>query len=187
MKNIIWNFFLFLALSPFMVSAWDDCPLGMVNDPYPGDCGKYIDTDKNGICDHSEPDPKKELSENNIKNDVQESQIKNSNSKTQKQIISSKYNFFSLSIIIIIFYLISYFSVKKGKIKLKTHKKIWNILLLFFFLISGLLGIILVLKVDYDIVFNLPFNILFVHVESGIAMAIISFFHIFERIKYFKM
>lgn len=187
MKNIIWSFFLFLALSPFMALAWDDCPLDIVNDPYPGNCGKYIDTDKNGICDHSEPNPNKELSENIMKSDVQESQIKDSNSKTQKQIISSKYNFLSLSTIVIIFYLISYFSVKKGKIKLKTHKKIWNILLLFFFLISGLLGIILVLKVDYGFVFNLPFNILFLHVESGITMAIISFFHIFERIKCFKI
>ena len=24
--------------------AWDDCPFGQVDDPYPGDCGRYIDT-----------------------------------------------------------------------------------------------------------------------------------------------
>lgn len=39
------------------VYAWDDCPKGKVNDPYPGDCARYIDTDNNGICDHSEPAP----------------------------------------------------------------------------------------------------------------------------------
>ncbi|MBW2998901.1 4Fe-4S binding protein [Candidatus Woesearchaeota archaeon] len=31
-----------------------DCPLGIVNDPYPGDCGIYVDKDNNGICDLSE-------------------------------------------------------------------------------------------------------------------------------------
>ena len=50
----------FLAL-PSMdavnVYAWDDCPKGLVNDEYPGSCPRYIDTDENGICDHSEPAP----------------------------------------------------------------------------------------------------------------------------------
>jgi hypothetical protein len=31
-----------------------DCPHGEVNCEYPGNCGKYIDTDNNDICDHSE-------------------------------------------------------------------------------------------------------------------------------------
>ncbi len=31
------------------------CPLGLVNDPYPGACTLYIDADSNGICDLSEP------------------------------------------------------------------------------------------------------------------------------------
>jgi hypothetical protein len=37
--------------------AWDDCPLGLVNDPYPGACPRYVDTNNDGICDHSQPDP----------------------------------------------------------------------------------------------------------------------------------
>lgn len=39
------------------VMAWDDCPKGLVDDPYPGECSKYIDTDNDGICDHSQPAP----------------------------------------------------------------------------------------------------------------------------------
>lgn len=31
------------------------CPLGLVNDPFPGECRHYIDRDNNGICDLSEP------------------------------------------------------------------------------------------------------------------------------------
>jgi len=42
---------------PIVTFAWDDCPYGLVNDPYPGECNKYIDTDDDGICDHSQPAP----------------------------------------------------------------------------------------------------------------------------------
>ena len=34
--------------------SYSDCPLGNVDCKYPGACGKYIDTDNNDICDHSE-------------------------------------------------------------------------------------------------------------------------------------
>ena len=40
-----------------VVYAWDDCPKGLVNDEYPGNCSLYVDTDENSICDHSEPAP----------------------------------------------------------------------------------------------------------------------------------
>jgi len=40
-----------------VVYAWDDCSKGLVNDEYPGNCSLYIDTDENGICDHSELAP----------------------------------------------------------------------------------------------------------------------------------
>lgn len=31
-----------------------ESPKGLSNDPYPGSCAQYIDSDKNGICDTSE-------------------------------------------------------------------------------------------------------------------------------------
>lgn len=31
------------------------CPFGRVNDPYPGQCKRYVDVNDNGICDLSEP------------------------------------------------------------------------------------------------------------------------------------
>ena len=30
------------------------CPHGLVNDAYPGKCGRYVDKNGNGICDLSE-------------------------------------------------------------------------------------------------------------------------------------
>jgi len=39
--------------------AWDDCPYGITNSScyYPGYCSRYVDTNNNNICDHSEPAP----------------------------------------------------------------------------------------------------------------------------------
>jgi len=39
--------------------AWDDCPYGMTNSSchFPGYCSRYVDTNNNNICDHSEPAP----------------------------------------------------------------------------------------------------------------------------------
>jgi len=31
------------------------CPRGLVNDPYPGRCRRYVDANGNGVCDRSEP------------------------------------------------------------------------------------------------------------------------------------
>lgn len=65
-KYILIVFFLILGLEIGIflpkwfigkVNAWDDCPLGEVNDEYPGECPRYEDTDNNGICDRSEPAP----------------------------------------------------------------------------------------------------------------------------------
>jgi len=56
MKNII--IFFALTLSLFFTSSFsyaNDCPFGLVNDPAPGQCGRFVDSDKSGFCDHSEP------------------------------------------------------------------------------------------------------------------------------------
>ena len=47
--------FLVLLLTLAQGQTWNDCPYGKVNDTYPGDCGRYVDTDGDGICDHSQP------------------------------------------------------------------------------------------------------------------------------------
>jgi hypothetical protein len=54
------------------------------------------------------------------------------------------------------------------------------------FLVSGLLGILLVVRINYGPAIQLPFNILFWHVEFGIAMTLISIFHIIWHWQYFK-
>jgi hypothetical protein len=56
MKNIL-ALLVVLVSSSLAAAQWDDCPAGRVNDTYPGDCGGYVDTDGDGVCDHSQPPP----------------------------------------------------------------------------------------------------------------------------------
>ncbi|CAB3288714.1 conserved exported protein of unknown function [Methanocaldococcus lauensis] len=68
MKKLFTIFLLFSFLFSILTLsfAWNDCPYGRVNCTYPGECGRYIDTNNNGICDHSEPPPSNvEYNENN--------------------------------------------------------------------------------------------------------------------------
>ncbi|MFO8077014.1 MAG: hypothetical protein R6U21_00005 [Thermoplasmatota archaeon] len=66
------------------------------------------------------------------------------------------------------------------------HKKIWNVLLLITFLVSGIFGIILAILVSYGIRLSFYADLLFWHVEFGIAMAVISIFHMAWHWRYYK-
>ena len=110
----------------------------------------------------------------------------NVDSGVKLTVLSEKYNFIPLSFIISIIYMISYVLAKKKIFKMVVHKMIWNTILLFSFLISGLLGIFLVMEINYKIMFSfLPFNMLYWHVEFGIVMFLIAVFHILWHWKYF--
>ncbi len=69
--------------------------------------------------------------------------------------------------------------------KEKTHLKFWNYILLVVFLITGLLGLFSVVKVNYKLV--IPNYELYLqwHVSFGIAMVFVSFFHLSYHLKYF--
>jgi len=63
-KIFLFIFFIIVILFQFsntqfsLAQVWDSCPFGLVDDPYPGECGRYIDTNQDGICDLSQPNPK---------------------------------------------------------------------------------------------------------------------------------
>ena len=251
---------MFSVVLPTTVLAWNDCPSGEINDAYPGDCNKYIDTDKDGICDHSQPAPEDRIdtATNTATNAVtteeeihdlisgQELRTKTVNEiaqlykidttefakalsdhykvniksadhfqflkdnyavepsiakaiavsiRTKQPLVTSEsdssknkriYDLAPISLFLIFLYVLSHILSKKNIISIGNHRKLWNILLLVTFLVSGILGILLVIKINFGIAIPLPFNILFWHVEAGIAMAVISIFHILWHWTYFK-
>jgi hypothetical protein len=176
MKKII-LILLILLFIPNLTLAWNDCPFGLINNPAPGSCWRFIDTDQDGFCDHSQPAPDKRgqvLSENDIEK---------AGSQVQKKKVG--YEFFSVLIILSFLYFVSLMLAKRKIISLVTHRKIWNILLLVTFLISGISGLILVININYNLDIALFFNLLYCHVETGIAMMIIAIFHIGWHWQYF--
>ena len=112
----------------------------------------------------------------------------NATSSNSGQSNNSRLNYYFLPILLVlsIFYFITYTLSKKKKIKIIQHRKVWNVILLITFLISGIFGIILAILISYGIRLTFYSDLLFWHVEFGIAMAIISMFHIAWHWKYFK-
>lgn len=88
------------------------------------------------------------------------------------------YNFFLITGLVLGVYFLT-----KG---LKFHRQLWNMILLVFFLISGLLGLLLAFAIDQKMPLLQYRTILWIHVEAGIIMAIVSIFHTLWHIPYFK-
>ena len=195
------------VFTPLTSLAWNDCPYNETNCTSPGLCSDYIDTDNDGICDHSQPAPadrnttdtdSKTAPENieNTTEDTNESELisgKDLKTKTVGEIakINNKktertYHALPITLFLIVLYFISFILSKLKIISLIAHKKIWNVFLLIAFLVSGFSGMLLIIRLNSNFVIPWPFNLLFWHVETGIAMFIISLFHIIERRTYFK-
>ncbi len=86
----------------------------------------------------------------------------------------------------IILYLFTLLLSKLSIIKLVTHRKIWNILLLVTFIITAILGLILAVQVNYKL--ELPYlkQILTYHVDFGIGMSMITVFHFLWHWNYYR-
>jgi len=171
-----------------LVFATSDCLNG--NDDgdckYPGECGRYIDENNDKICDHSiSPNKNEDTSiADSTTTDTDDSSLLIA--ETHNNDNSNTYHFLPILLILTFLYATSILLVRKKIISIIDYRKVWNILLLVTFLISGILGILLIVMVNRDILIRLPFNILFWHVEIGIAMFVICVFHIIDRWNYFK-
>jgi len=91
--------------------------------------------------------------------------------------MSTPYAVIPIGIIAIFLYLLTFLAARLEIIKSKTHRSIWNIMLLITFLVTGTLGLLLAIKVNYKLKFPLADKILIWHVDFGIGMAMIAIFH----------
>ncbi|MFH1597874.1 MAG: ferredoxin [Patescibacteria group bacterium] len=87
--------------------------------------------------------------------------------------------------IVVVLYLTTWLLVKFKKLQLATHRKIWNVLMAAFFLISALLGLLMAISLDNKLSLSWYREVLWVHVELGIAMAVIAIFHFAWHLRYF--
>lgn len=206
---------IFLLISLFgvfsLAQAQTACPKGLTNDPYPGECGLYTDVNKDKICDLSQDESGKKyptvvpnsvptadsfISENKetlfseITPSVLLDDSNNTNKLEEKEnvlvVTRNKYNLFPLASLIIVAYLLSLQLVKRKIINLFQQRLFWNLVLLISFLISAILGIFLVIKINFGWMLPFGLNFLYWHVEMGVVMTVVSFFHLFWHRPYFK-
>lgn len=104
----------------------------------------------------------------------------------KKKNIPRPYNALLITGICLAAYLLTFVLVKLGKIKKITHRKIWNVVLLFTCLVSCLLGLVLALQINYRFGMDYFRDLLKLHVEFGIAMTVVVIFHIIWHLKYYK-
>ena len=100
--------------------------------------------------------------------------------------IAPKYHLISITIPLLVLYILSLVLVKKNVITKNLNRKIWNIALTASFLVSGILGMVLVFWLNYGYHPDCYFTVKVLHVEFGIAMAAISIFHILWHLSYYK-
>jgi len=101
------------------------------------------------------------------------------------EVAARGYHLIPIAIALTILYLATYALAKKKIIQYRNCIKLWNVFLLITFLISTILGIILVIRINFNWNPNLHFNMLYWHVETGIVLAVISIFHISWHWRYF--
>jgi len=271
---------------PTAALAWDDCPKGLVNDPFPGECRRYEDTNGDGICDLSQPKPAATTTTTEVVASTTTTTTKVAatsataattttasgepptgdcplgpcigcgacfgvpvltatasavSSSEDGEIIEAsavagaatvaavgdsgntttttpssggpdslaaavsngtapasttddsggsplmtQYMVSPIAIAFFLIYGVSFILYKTKRIRIATHRKIWNVLLAATFLITGIFGLILTIQLDYELPFRIPFDLLFWHVEAGIVMTLISLFHLGWHFNYYR-
>ena len=99
--------------------------------------------------------------------------------------MNTAYPLFPVTLITILAFFTTWLFSKWDIIAVKSHRKFWNYLLLISFLISGLLGMLSVVKVNYKLEIRSYETLMQWHVAFGIGMVIISFFHLSWHLRYY--
>lgn len=88
------------------------------------------------------------------------------------------YDFIIVSILLLLAYFGSYTLYHKNFINKAVHIRLWNILILFTFLVSAGTGFTLLGLVEYGLALPVSQVFLYWHIKLGIAMFWIALFHI---------
>jgi hypothetical protein len=175
--------------------VWGSCPKGKVNDPYPGDCHLYIDTNNDNICDRSQSNPAATATTSNSGSSIQTipgavstptiTTTITGSATANSTTTTSSYYFLPVALVTLALYCTTWTLSIKKTLKNLTHRKIWNAVLLVTLAGSALLGLVRIFIKDYSMDINLPFNVLFWHVEISIVLGAVGLFHIIWHWRYF--
>ncbi|MDY9923848.1 hypothetical protein [Methanobacterium sp.] len=175
---------LIALLTPIAVYAWNDCPYGLLNDPFPGQCPRYVDTNQDNLCDHSESPSSGTLTNSSTtqSNDSVNSKNNSNSSFSDIQNASSvppeNYNLIPLVTTTLIIYLITYLLYLENHLKRSIYYAIWKYVLMVSFILTGVTGLILGIFINYGIQTSWNLTIDFWHAEFAIIMAVSTLTHI---------
>lgn len=185
---------LIILLAPIAVYAWEDCPYGLVDDPFPGQCPRYVDSNQDGICDLSQPPPEGAVNTTNITENQTEGGRRRGNQENissgeinePEDVPGANFYLIPLAVLTSIAYLVTYFLYLNDRLKRRSYYRIWNYVLTGSFLISGITGIVLTVFINFGI--HTPWNVSidFWHAEFSIIVAVTSIFHVHLYWKQFK-
>jgi hypothetical protein len=195
-----------IAAMSMSSSCASSCPYGLVNDPYPGQCPRYVDGDGDGICDLSQPvTTSTETSSSDTSTSDQDISGHNGAGASEQtnttppvespdsglgngDVAGDTTSYFVLpvSLILIGAYLFTHFLFTKGILKQNKHRKIWNLLVTAGYLGTGVTGVLIILLVNLGIKTALNQPITFWHAELAILMTIGTIIHIHLYQKPFK-
>lgn len=172
MNKIVCFILLTIVALAFVVQSaysWLDCPYGRVNDPYPGQCEFYVDTNQNQICDRSETP-----------------EASSPEGIEGKEGGAAFLGFGLWSIFLIIAsYFIHWYLVTKTNLQEKfqwlnqrTFRYFWNLVLLLGFIPVAFTGILWLLGIR-----NATLSLW--HIRTGIIFTVVVVLHLWERFKYF--
>jgi len=99
--------------------------------------------------------------------------------------MNTAYSLVPISILVILFYSLSFTFSRMGILSKTNHRKFWNVLLLIAFLTTGLIGLLMVIKINYKLVMPFYDQLVGYHVGFGIGMAVIGFFHFWWHLSYY--
>ena len=105
----------------------------------------------------------------------------------KKDIMIEGYNTLPILLITLVFYFGSFLLVKFEKIKKINQRRFWNVVLLFAFISSAVLGIAMAIIIDYGLIVPVYPKLLNLHVRTGIVMAVIAFLHTLSHWRYYWM
>lgn len=178
---------LIVLLTPIAVYAWNDCPYGLLNDPYPGQCPRYLDTNHDNICDHSESPSSGSLNNSSTLTAKTNSSVNDKNNSSNSSfsdiqqassVPSQSYNLIPIATTTLIIYLITYLLYLEDRLKRSIYYAIWKYVLMASFIVTGATGLILAVFINYGIQFSWNLTIDFWHAEFAIIMAVSTLLHI---------
>ncbi|HNV66302.1 MAG TPA: hypothetical protein PKV77_04045 [Bacteroidales bacterium] len=95
------------------------------------------------------------------------------------------YHVVPIGVTLLVIYLFSLYLSCFGFTPRQSHRRFWNWILLFTFLIAGLFGLFLALRITYRWEISFAESLLHWHVETGIAMVFASFIHLSWHLGYY--